>query len=74
MWISFIEGLHKHTAIHASPLCMKFNHSNNNIIPGPLQLNNFEKAQIQNYKNPGVTSREQLGRIAGNHFEVLMLK
>jgi hypothetical protein len=74
VWISFIEGLHKHAAILASLLCMKFNHSNNIIIPGPLQLDNFEKAQFQHYKNPGITSREQLGQIAGNHFEVLMLK
>jgi hypothetical protein len=72
--ISFIKGLHRHTAILASLLCMKFDYSNNKIIPGSLQLDNFEKAQILHYKNPGVTPREQLGQIVGNHFEALMLK
>jgi hypothetical protein len=74
VWISFIEGLHKHAAILASLLCMKFDYSNNKIILGSLQLGDFEKAQILHYKNPGVTPREQLGQIIGNHFEALMLK
>ncbi len=74
MWISFIEGLHRHTAIIASLLFMKFDYSNNIIIPGSLQLNNFEIAQIPHYKNPGITPRVQLGLIIGNNFEVLMLK
>jgi hypothetical protein len=29
VWISFIEGLHRHAAILASLLCMKFDYSNN---------------------------------------------
>ncbi len=66
--ISFIEGLHRHAAILTSLLCMKLDYSNNKIIPGSLQLDNFEKAQIPHYKNPGVTLREQLGQIVGNHF------
>ncbi len=74
VWISVIEGLHRHAAIFASLLCMKFDYSNNKIIPGPLQLDNFERAQILHYKNPGVTPREQLGQIVGNHFEACMLK
>ncbi len=53
---------------------MKFYCSNNKIIPGSLQLDNFEKAQILHYNYPGKTPREQLGQIIGNHFEVLMLK
>ncbi len=74
VWISFIEGLHRHTDILASLLCMKFDYSNNKFILGSLQLDNFERAQILLYKNPGVTPREQLGQIIGNHFEALMLK
>ena len=53
---------------------MKFDYSNNIIIPGSLQLDNFEKAHIPHCKNPGITPREQLGQIVGNHFEALMLK
>ncbi len=74
VWISFIEGLHKLAAILASLPCMKFDYSNNIIIPGSLQLDNFEKAQIPHYKNPGVTPRQQLALIIGNNFDALMLK
>jgi hypothetical protein len=74
VWIIFIEGLHRHAAIIASLHCMKFDYSDNKIIPGSLQLDDFEKAQIPHYKNPGVTPREQLGQIVGNHFKALMLK
>jgi hypothetical protein len=58
VWISFIEGPHRHAAILASLLCMKVEYSINKIIPGSLQLDNFEKAQISHYKNPGITPRE----------------
>jgi hypothetical protein len=63
VWISFIDSLHsRHAAILASLLCiMKFDCSNNKIIPGSLQLDDFEKARILHYKNPGITPREQLG-------------
>jgi hypothetical protein len=50
VWISFIEGLHRHTAIIACLLCKKFDYSNNIIIQGSLQLNDFEKAKIPHYK------------------------
>jgi hypothetical protein len=54
---------HRHAAIFACLLCMKFDYSNNIIIPGSLQLDDFEKAQIPYYKNPGITPRQQLALI-----------
>jgi hypothetical protein len=74
VWISFIEGLHRHAAIFASLLRMKCDYSNNIITPGSLRLDDFEKAQILHYKILGVTSRQQLGLIVGSTFDVLMLK
>jgi hypothetical protein len=53
---------------------MKFDYSINIIIPGSLQLDNFETAKIPHYKNPGITPRQQLGLIVGNNFDALMLK
>jgi hypothetical protein len=44
VWISLIEGLHRHAAILASLLCMKFDYSDNKISLGSLQLDDFEKA------------------------------
>jgi hypothetical protein len=55
---------------------LKFDYSNNIIIPGSLQLDNFEKAQIPCYKNPGITPRQQLALVVGNnraHDKTLML-
>jgi hypothetical protein len=74
VWISFMEGLHRRAAIFASLLCMKFDYYNNIIIPGSLQLDDFETAKILHYNNPGITPRQQLGPIVGNTFDVLMLK
>jgi hypothetical protein len=74
VWISFIEGLHMHAAIFARLLCMKFDYSNNIIIPGSLQFDNFEQAQIPHYKNPAITPRQQLALIVGNNLDALMLK
>jgi hypothetical protein len=53
---------------------MKFDFSSNIIIPGSLQLDNFEKAQIPHYKNPGIAPRQQVALIVGNTFDALMLK
>ncbi len=69
VWISFIEGLHRCTAILASLMRMKFDYSNNIIIPGSLQIDNFEKAQILHYKNPSITPRQQFALIVGNNFK-----
>jgi hypothetical protein len=74
VWISFIDGLHRHADIIASLLCMKFDYSNNIIILGSLQLDDFETAIIPHYKNPGITPREQLGLIVGMIMTPLMLK
>jgi hypothetical protein len=74
VWISFIEGLLRHAAMFASLLCTKFDYSNNIIIPGSLQLDDFEKAQIPHYKNPGVTPIQHLALIVGISFDVLILK
>jgi hypothetical protein len=53
---------------------MKFDYSNNIIIPGSLQLNDVEKAQIPHYKNPGTSPKQQLALIIGNNFFALVLK
>jgi hypothetical protein len=50
---------------------MKFDYSNNIIIPGSLQVCNFETAKIPHYKNPGITPRQQLGLIVGNNFAMM---
>ncbi len=38
IWISFVEGLHRHAATIPCLLCMKFDYDNNIINPGLLDL------------------------------------
>ncbi len=52
----------------------KIDYSNNSIIPGSLQLDNFEPAKFTRYKKHGISQREQLVLIVGNNFDTLMLK
>ena len=51
IWISFVEGLHRHAAIIACLLCTKFDYKTNIIKPGSLQLEDFRKADIPYYKD-----------------------
>jgi hypothetical protein len=46
IWISFLEGIHRHAATIACLLCTKLDYENNIIKPGSLLLEDFEKADI----------------------------
>jgi hypothetical protein len=52
IYISFVEGLHCHTAIITSLLCAKFDHSNNTFVPGLLTVKHFKKPKIPHFRNP----------------------
>lgn len=52
VWISFVEGLHRHAALVLSLLCSKFDYLDNNLTPGSLDMTTFEKAGIQHFKLP----------------------
>ena len=63
IYISFVEGLHRHTAIITSLLCTKFDHSNNTLVPGSLTVKHFEEAKIPHFKTPddsALTPRQQI--------------
>ena len=63
IYISFVEGLHRHTAIITSLLCTKFDHSNNTLVPGSLTVKHFEEAKIPHFKTPddsALTPRKQI--------------
>jgi hypothetical protein len=63
IWISFVEGLHRHAAIITCLLCTKFDHKNNIIKSGSLQLEDFRKADIPHYKDPGYNPQQGLQMI-----------
>ena len=56
VWISFVEGLHRHAAIVLSLLCSKFDYGNNNLLPKSIDITTFEKADIQHFKHPDNTA------------------
>ena len=63
IYISFVEGLHRHTAIITSLLCTQFDHSNNTLVPGSLTVKHFEEAKIPHFKTPNdpiFTPRKQI--------------
>ncbi len=57
LWVSFIEGLHRHAATIACLLCMKFDYDNNIINLGSLDLEDFKHADVPHYKDPGYNPR-----------------
>ena len=52
VWISFVEGLHRHAAIVLSLLCSKFDYQNNTLVSKSLRITNFEKAVIPGFARP----------------------
>jgi|APGre2960657468_1045069.scaffolds.fasta_scaffold14206_2 hypothetical protein len=52
VWISFVEGLHRHAAIVLSLLCSKFDYQNNTLVSKSLHITNFEKADIPGFARP----------------------
>ena len=69
IYISFVEGLHRHTSIITSLLCTKFDHSNNTLVPGSLTVKHFEEAKIPHFKTPddsALTPRKQICDLLSN--------
>ncbi len=73
IWISFFECLHRHAATIACLLCTKFDYEHNIIKPGSLTLEDFGKADIPYYKNPGYGPKECLRSIFNGNIEAPML-
>jgi len=78
VWISFVEGLHRHAAIVLSLLCSKFDYLENNLVPGSLDRTKFEQADIPYFKLPEdstVTPERLLNNINSKESDYLpMLK
>jgi hypothetical protein len=51
VWISFVEGLHRHAAIIMCLTCLAFDLKDNNIYHGLLKKKDFELAGVPHYKN-----------------------
>jgi hypothetical protein len=51
VWISFVEGLHRHAAIVMCLMCWVFDLEDKNIENGLLMRKNFKLAGVPHYKN-----------------------
>ncbi len=73
LWISFVEGLHRHAAMILALLCTKFDY-NNNIQPGSLSIQDFKAAKIPHFVDPKISPKDQIKLIMNGKFKAMMLK
>ena len=62
LWVSFIEGLHRHAATILALLCTKFDYENK-ILPGSLSIEDFKDAKIPHFFDPKISPKEQMKKI-----------
>jgi hypothetical protein len=73
VWISFVEGLHQHTAIIMRLTCSRFDLEDNNINQNLLKKNDFSLAGVPYYKTPKMSPIEVLNEILKGSFDVPLL-
>ncbi len=59
LWVSFVEGLHRHAATILVLLCTKFDYKNE-IQPGSLSTQDFKAAKIPHFVDPKISPEEQI--------------
>ena len=59
LWVSFVEGLHRHAATILALLCTKFNYENK-ISPGSPSIKDFKDAKIPHFVDPKISPKEQI--------------
>ena len=79
VWISFVEGLHRHAAIILTLLCSKFDYDNNTLLSKSLDITNFDTADIPNFKLPSnndthLTPEQLLNNINNDGGQLVMLQ
>jgi hypothetical protein len=73
VWISFIEGLHRHAAIIMCLTCSRFDLKDNNIDHNSLKKKDFKLAGVPHYKTPQMSPIEVLNEILNGSFDAPML-
>jgi hypothetical protein len=73
VWISFVEGLHKHAAIVMYLMCSVFCLMSNYIEMGSLKRKDFKLAGVLDHKKHVMTPSKHLYGILDNCFEAQML-
>ena len=73
LWVSFVEGLHRHAATILALLCTKFDYDNK-IVPGSLSIQDFKDAKIAHFVDPEISPQEQMKQIMSGNETLKMLK
>jgi hypothetical protein len=73
LWVSFVEGLHRHAATILALLCTKFDYENK-IQPGSLSIQDFKAAKIPHFVDPKISPEEQIKLIMNGKESLKMLK
>ncbi len=73
VWISFVEGLHRHAAIIMCLTCSRFNLEDINIDHDSLKKKDFKLAWVPHYKNPQMSPIQVLNAILNGNFDAPML-
>ncbi len=73
MWISFVEGLHRHAAIIMCLTCSRFDLDDNNIDHDSLKNEDFKLAGVPHYNNPQMSPIKVLNAILNSDFDAPML-
>jgi ribosomal protein S7 len=74
VWISFVEGLHRHAAIVMCLTCSDFDLKDNYIDQGSLKNKAFKNAAVPHYRNPQRMPIQVLNDILNNDYEAPMLQ
>jgi len=73
LWVSFVEGLHRHAATILALLCTKFDYENK-ILPGSLSILDFKDAKIPHFVDPEISPDYQLKQIMNGNETSKMLE
>ncbi len=73
VWISFVEGLHRHAAIVMCVTCSTFDLEDNNIDHNLLKRKDFKLAGVPHYKNPQMSPIQVLNAILNGNFDAPIL-
>ncbi len=73
LWVSFVEGLHRHATAILALLCTKFDYENK-IQPGSLSIQDFKATKIPHFVDPKISPEEQIKLIMNGLESSNMLK
>jgi hypothetical protein len=73
VWISFVEGLHRHAAIIMCLTCSRFDLEDNNIDHSLLKKKDFKLVGVPHYKTPQMSPLEVFNEILNGSFDAPML-